>query len=75
MIKRIRSAYRKRPDLVSALVLLAAFLFIIALNLFVLHRGGVWGSKMDWSSQHFTIPEYLRMRFFETGDWHPDFAM
>ena len=75
MIKRLRNAYSRRPDLFSVSVITGAFLFVVVLNLFVLRHGVVWGSDMDWSSQHFMIPEYLRMRFFGTGDHHPDFAI
>ncbi len=75
MIKRFRNAYSRRPDLVSAVVITGAFLFVVVFNLFILRRGVVWGSDMDWSSQHFMIPEYLRTRFLETGDHRPDFAM
>ena len=74
MIKKIREAYSRHPDLVAAGVLLIAFLIIFLFDMFVLNRGGVWGSSMDWSDQHFAIPEYLRMRLYETGDWYPDFA-
>lgn len=40
-----------------------------------MHKGIVWGSNTDWKSQHFPIPEYFRMRFYETHDIFPDFAL
>lgn len=75
MVKRLKNAYSKKPDLFSVSVITGAFLFVVVFNLFILRRGVAWGSDMDWSSQHFMIPEYIRMRFLETGDHHPDFAM
>ena len=74
MIKKIRGAYYRCPDLFSIAVLLLSFLFVFLFDMLILNPGGVWGSKMDWSDQHFAIPEYLRMRYFETGDKYPDFA-
>ncbi len=37
--------------------------------------GLIWGSDTDWKSQHFAIPEYFRLRFYETHDLFPDFAL
>ena len=75
MIKRIKAAYGKHPDIVSIMAILSAFLIIFAIDMLIVNRGCVWGSDIDWSDQHFTIPEYLRTRYLETGDWSPDFAM
>lgn len=35
---------------------------------------GIFGSKVDWVSQHSVLPDYFRQRFYETGDLFPDFA-
>lgn len=75
MIKRIRSAYARYPDLTAIMAILAAFFLVFAIDMLIVNPGGVWGSDVDWSDQHFSIPEYLRTRYFETGDWSPDFAM
>lgn len=48
---------------------------LFAVDMLILNQGTVWGSVTDWSCQHFAIPEYLRMRFYETRDFFPDFAM
>ena len=37
-------------------------------------RLGVFGSKVDWISQHSVLPEYFRQQFYETGQWFPEFA-
>lgn len=34
----------------------------------------VFGSKIDWISQHSVFPDYFRQLFFETGDLFPEFA-
>ncbi len=40
-----------------------------------LTQGGfLYGSTTDWENQHFLIPEYLRERFYNTGQLFPSFA-
>lgn len=36
---------------------------------------GIFGSKVDWISQHSVIPDYFRQQFYETGNLFPEFAM
>ena len=40
----------------------------------VLHPGTIYGSSGDWLNQHFAIPDYFRMQFYETGNLFPNFA-
>lgn len=35
---------------------------------------GIFGSRVDWLSQHSVIPDYFRKRFYETGSLFPDMA-
>ena len=54
----------------------AAGLFFFSLllcRLFVLQYG-VFGSSIDWISQHSTFADYFRKRFYATGNLFPDFA-
>lgn len=37
-------------------------------------RHGMFGSKVDWISQHSVLPDYFRRQFYETGDLFPEFA-
>lgn len=37
-------------------------------------RLGMFGSEVDWLSQHSVIPDYFRQQFYETGDLFPEFA-
>lgn len=37
-------------------------------------RYGVFGSKVDWISQHSVFPDYFRQQFYDTGDFFPEFA-
>ncbi len=37
-------------------------------------RYGVFGSKIDWISQHSVLPEYFRQQFYDTGKLIPEFA-
>lgn len=41
--------------------------------LFVIQYG-VFGSKVDWISQHTVFADYFRQRFYETGSLFPDIA-
>ncbi|MGN1140874.1 MAG: YfhO family protein [Oliverpabstia sp.] len=35
---------------------------------------GIFGSRVDWISQHSVLPDYFRQRFYETGNLFPDMA-
>ena len=35
----------------------------------------LYGSIIDWVSQHSVLPEYYRQTFFETGEFLPEFAL
>jgi len=37
-------------------------------------RLGIFGSNVDWISQHSVIPDYFRQQFYETGELFPEFA-
>ena len=34
----------------------------------------IFGSNVDWLSQHSVFPEYFRQQFYETGTVFPEFA-
>lgn len=40
----------------------------------VIIRGSIYGSNMDWISQHYPIPEYFRMLFYDTHELFPSYA-
>lgn len=52
--------------------LLILLLFFMVLLPFAFGR--VFGSKTDWLQQHWTIPEYFRTLFYDTGNFFPSFA-
>lgn len=35
---------------------------------------GVFGSRVDWISQHSVLPDYFRQQFYDTGELFPEFA-
>lgn len=41
---------------------------------FFVGRFGIFGSNVDWISQHSVIPDYFRKQFYETGELFPEFA-
>jgi uncharacterized membrane protein YfhO len=46
----------------------------IALCWLFVCRWGVFGSQVDWISQHSVLPDYFRKHFYETGSLFPDVA-
>ncbi len=34
----------------------------------------IFGSRVDWLSQHSVFPEYFRQHFYDTGNLFPKFA-
>lgn len=50
----------------AALTLLFSWLFV--------GRFGIFGSQVDWISQHSVIPDYFRQQFYDTGELFPEFA-
>ena len=54
------------------MLLLAAGTFVFSI---LLTAGGrIYGSEVDWISQHSVLPEYFRQQFYETGNLLPEFA-
>lgn len=53
--------------------LLLAALAVFSCWLFV-GRYGIFGSKVDWISQHSVLPDYFRQQFYETGELFPEYA-
>lgn len=54
------------------------FLLLAALAVFFcwlfVGRYGIFGSKVDWISQHSVLPDYFRRQFYETGELFPEYA-
>lgn len=68
MLKKIKAYWEKYPDRTAAVVIFSIFAVLVFATMIIMHKGIVWGSNTDWKSQHFPIPEYFRMRFYETHD-------
>lgn len=66
-----RNKNRKYLSVLPPLLLLLLTVFFCWL--FCL-RFGVFGSKIDWISQHSVIPDYFRQQFYDTGNFFPEFA-
>lgn len=60
-----------KKDLRNILVLNVIFLVIIAI---LIRTKYFYGSTLDWQSQHWAIPQYMREHFYQTGDLFPGFA-
>jgi uncharacterized membrane protein YfhO len=53
----------------------ALFLSVVLMMVGIHGTGTIFGSMTDWVSQQSVIPEYFRLKFYETGNLFPDFAM
>ena len=53
----------------GGIILLSAVIMIACVI-----RGTVYGSQMDWVSQHYPIPEYFRTLFYDTHELFPSYA-
>lgn len=61
-----------KKDYINLSIILSFFIiYIITVNL----MGHTYGSTVDWISQHFRIPEYLRNLFYNTHSLFPNFAL
>lgn len=49
--------------------------FLLVLIYCLLGEDYVFGSYIDWNSQHGVIPDYFRQKFYETGSLTGDFAL
>lgn len=63
---------REKMNKIAPYMALAALTVFFCL-LFIC-GSGVFGSKVDWISQHSVLPEYFRQQFYETGELFPEFA-
>ena len=61
-----------KRDWVNIFIIIASF--FVFLVLIFLNGNGVYVSSIDFSSQHYMIPEYLRELFYNTGDLFPSYA-
>lgn len=61
-----------KKDILYCTLLVLTFLVLV----FKLVDGTyLYGSSLDWYSQHVSIPEYFRTLFYSTKDLFPDFAL
>ncbi len=51
-------------------------LIIVGLMIMIITKGSnnIYGSEIDWLSQHWALPEYFRTLFYETGNLFPNYA-
>lgn len=63
--------FKNKKDVLYCLLLAICFVLFVVL---ITKGSYIYGSTIDWSSQHTTFPEYFRTMFYKTGDLFPDFA-
>lgn len=65
-----KNRHTKKDFLFMLFLAAGTILFILLLT----GRNQLYGSQIDWVSQHSVLPEYFRQQFYETGRILPDFA-
>ena len=60
-----------KKDFIYCLLLVVSFLLFVGL---LTSTKFLYGSSVDWSSQHITFPEYFRQLFYQTKNLFPEFA-
>ena len=61
----------KKRDYINVIVLMLVFLLIVFT---ITGKSYLYGSTLDWNSQHYNFMEYFRILFYKTKDIFPDFA-
>lgn len=61
-----------KKDKINLIIITVIFIGIIV---FVLRNNTLYGSILDWNTQHSVIPEYFRSLFYKTLNIFPDFAL
>ena len=61
-----------KKDWVNILIILSPFL-IFFLSVYFL--GYIYGSKTDWICQHYSLPSFLRILFYDSKKFLPNFAL
>ena len=61
-----------KKDKHNLIIITIIFCLII---MFILRNGNLYGSILDWNTQHSVIPEYFRSLFYKTLNIFPDFAL
>lgn len=61
-----------KKDKLNLIIMTVIFCLII---IFILRNGNLYGSILDWNTQHSVIPEYFRSLFYRTLNIFPDFAL
>lgn len=50
-------------------------IFCLIVLYLIVPEGYIFGSRVDWFSQHIVFPDYFRKLFYNTGNLVPNFAM
>ena len=61
-----------KKDKINLIIITVIFIGIIV---FILRNKTLYGSILDWNTQHSVIPEYFRSLFYKTLNIFPDFAL
>jgi len=62
----------KKRDYIN-ISIICSIILIFILVLFL--SGYAFASEIDWSNQHYVIPEYFRSLFYQTGNLLPNFSL
>ena len=71
-MKKSTLSIENKKDVTAYFMLIA----LATMMVFLVYKDGfLYGSKIDWISQHTVLADYFREKFYETGHLFPDFAI
>ena len=62
----------RKKDIINIIIIVSLILIYVLLTTNFFHYS--YGSTTDWDCQHWTIPDYFRKQFYETGTIFNNFA-
>lgn len=65
---------KKRITKTDVAVIFAISLCLLSIILSIVGNDSVYGSAVDWASQHSVFPDYFRKLFYQTGELFPSLA-
>lgn len=74
-IKSIKKSSKRYIELNDFIYLSLVTAFILGIVFLITGSDYIYGSSVDWLSQHSVLPDYFRQSFYDTGRLFPEFNL
>ena len=74
-IKSIKKSSKRYIELNDFIYLSFVTAFILGIVFLITGSDYIYGSSVDWLSQHSVLPDYFRQSFYDTGRLFPEFNL